>query len=63
MSWAQTRECSLLSCEGIGACVCYARFCFVVLFYLLETGSHVVQAEGDLELLILPDSAPKVLGL
>lgn len=38
-------------------------FCFVVFFFGGGTGCHIVQAKGHLELLILPDSAPKVLGL
>lgn len=53
VSWVWARECELVSIYYLGV----FWFCAVVLFF--ETGSHVVQAESDLELMILPDPVPK----
>lgn len=59
MPW---RELELVFIYYLGIFCLFVGWFFVFVFavvLLFETGSHVVQAESDLEFMILPDPAPK----
>ena len=62
VSWVWARECSLMPCRELELVSIYylGVFWFFAVVLFFETGSHVVQAESDLELMILQTLSPSI---